>query len=640
MNFGARFASLLLCGAILTPTGLAQATTPYPDFLFDYDRDGEVDAEDLLLLLQGIATFPNPTPTATPVNSANILVDLPGLVIKMIRIPAGSFMMGSPDTERSRGADEGPVHEVTIDNDFHMSETEITQAQWEAVMGYVPGVGPTAIGNTYPAFSITWDDCQAFIETLNRLGKGDFRLPSEAEWEYACRAGTTTRFYFGDSLDCGDICEDCNRIKGGSFGDLRSHYLWYCFNSMGRPNPVKQLLPNSFGLYDMAGNVAEWCRDPYHADYTGAPNDGSAWESGGGPTRVIRGGDFDGGFLGGRSAGRFGNSPDNVGREIGFRIAGTPFPPPPDSLFDHDQDGDVDYRDLFIFSHRWSLHGIVTPPSPTPTETPTGPPSSLVDLPGPFIKMIRIPAGSFMMGSPDSERSREADEGPAHQVTIDYDFYLSETEVTQEQWETVMGYNAATHTPNGMPLSATYGVGPDYPVYNVSYYDCQDFISVLNDLREGTYRLPSEAEWEYAARAGSTTRFFFGNSLGCPDECEICDAAKQVIVVDQRSDYMWYCGNSAVTTQPVRQRFANLFGLYDMSGNVWEWCEDCYHVDYSAAPTDGSAWKECDGTIEEEGVHRGGSWIDPALSCRSADRDKDYFGDPYIDGGFRLAWTP
>lgn len=159
-------------------------------------------------------------------------------------------------------------------------------------------------------------------------------------------------------------------MKGGSFGDLRSHYMWFCFNSNGGPRPVRQLLPNGFGLFDMTGNVAEWCQDPYHADYTGAPDDGSAWESGGGPTRVIRGGDFDGGVLGGRSAGRFGNPPNNAGTELGFRIAGTPSTPPLDSLFDHDGDGNIDFRDILLFLQKWGLREISGFPSPTPTGTP------------------------------------------------------------------------------------------------------------------------------------------------------------------------------------------------------------------------------------------------------------------------------
>ena len=231
------------------------------------------------------------------------------------------------------------------------------------------------------------------------------------------------------------------------------------------------------------------------------------------------------------------------------------------------------------------------------------------------------------MGSPDTERGREANEGPVHQVTIGYDFYLGETEVTQGQWEAVMGSRPAQD----------FGEGNDYPVYNVSWDDCQAFLAALNALGQGTFRLPSESEWEYACRAGTTTRFYFGDSLGCADECENCDAAKDVIFIDSRADYMWFCANGGTSAHPVRQRFANFFGLYDMAGNVYEWCQDIYHSDYTGAPTDGSAW-ESGGELNR--VVRGGIWDSSAVGCRSAFRSRRSPDGGGLDIGFRLARTP
>jgi formylglycine-generating enzyme required for sulfatase activity len=272
--------------------------------------------------------------------------------------------------------------------------------------------------------------------------------------------------------------------------------------------------------------------------------------------------------------------------------------------------------------------------------------------------MVRIPAGSFLMGSPDTERSRQADEGPVHQVTIGYDFYLGETEVTQGQWEAVMGYNAATHSPEGTPYLTSFGVGRDYPVYKVSWDDCQAFLAGLNALGQGTFRLPSEAEWEYACRAGSTTRFYFGDSLGCFDACEDCDAdptirgkrfppeltgnpmefePKIVIPIElKRSDFMWYCGNSGGSSQPVRQKFANGFGLYDMHGNLWEWCQDLYRSDYDfeGIPIDGSAWESGGG--DGTRVIRGGGWTGAAGYCRSAVRFRSDPTARHSDVGVRV----
>jgi formylglycine-generating enzyme required for sulfatase activity len=208
-------------------------------------------------------------------------VDLPNLAtdarpLRLVRIPAGTFQMGSPNTERGRYRDwEGPVHTVTLTHDFYIGEAEVTQAQWKALMGSNPatdlGYTPYGVGNDYPVYYVSWDDCQSFITALNALGQGTFRLPTEAEWEYACRARTTTRFYFGDSLECGDENQDC---AAGTLPGNRSDYMWYWFNyntpTFGS-KPVHGKMPNAFGLYDMHGNVWEWCQDWFQEDFYSQP---------------------------------------------------------------------------------------------------------------------------------------------------------------------------------------------------------------------------------------------------------------------------------------------------------------------------------------------------------------------------------
>lgn len=219
--------------------------------------------------------------------------------MELVKIPAGEFNMGSFSGEEGRSANEVPVHKVAIEESYYLSKYEVTQEQWREVMGSNPSYFK---GDDLPVEQVSWNDVQEFIEKLNEMeGTNKYCLPSEAEWEYACRAGTSTRYYFGD---------DESRLKD---------YAWYDGNS-DETHPVGQKKPNSWGLYDMHGNVYEWCQDLYHSNYDGAPSDGSSWESGISSSRVCRGGCF--GIIARccRSAGRVDCIPGHRGRLIGFRV--------------------------------------------------------------------------------------------------------------------------------------------------------------------------------------------------------------------------------------------------------------------------------------------------------------------------------
>ena len=208
-------------------------------------------------------------------------------------IPAGTFLMGCEN--------EGPVHQVTISRNFYMGKYPVTQTQWEAVMGTNPSNFTEA---DRPVEQVSWDDCQEFIKRLNAVGKGTFRLPTEAEWEYACRAGSSGIFCFGDDES--------------QLGD----YAWYSVNSGSQTQPVGKKKPNAWGLHDMHGNVWEWCQGLYDDYGAGSQTDpqGPLSTSLPFPVRVFRGGCWRGNAGFAASAHRGGRGPGYKNSILGFRL--------------------------------------------------------------------------------------------------------------------------------------------------------------------------------------------------------------------------------------------------------------------------------------------------------------------------------
>jgi len=258
----------------------------------------------------------------------------------------------------------------------------------------------------------------------------------------------------------------------------------------------------------------------------------------------------------------------------------------------------------------------------------------IITLPGGVVTMTLtwIPAGTFLMGSPPNERGR-LDREDLHEVTLTQGYWLGKYEVTQAQWEAVMG----------SPMSGScgaFGIGPDFPVYCISWdevcggssgADCaaESFIGRLNtSLGADGFRLPTEAEWERAARAGTQTPFSFGDDISCSvTSCSFCSLFDQ---------YMVWCGNDNMRSEPVGTRLANDFGLYDMHGNQYEWVADWYttHLGWDpvtdpTGPTSGSGR-----------VTRGGYWYYVAQNCRAAFRHDHSPSQRYYDVGFRLASSP
>ena len=228
-------------------------------------------------------------------------------------------------------------------------------------------------------------------------------------------------------------------------------------------------------------------------------------------------------------------------------------------------------------------------------------------------EMVVVPPGSFRMGSPSGEAGRHGREGPVHKVTINYTFAVSIYEVTFAEWD----YCAAQGGCSGYrPNDEGWGRGRR-PVIRVSWHDAKEYVNWLSQKTGKPYRLLTEAEWEYAARAGTATPFHFGNTIS--------------------SDDANYKDSGFSQTTPTGSYPANNFGLHDVHGNVWEWVEDCWHDDYKGAPTDGSAWIA--GGSCSVRVFRGGCYRYFPQLLRSANRHRVNADDRYGDLGFRAALT-
>ncbi|NEP15477.1 MAG: formylglycine-generating enzyme family protein [Leptolyngbya sp. SIO4C1] len=236
------------------------------------------------------------------------------------------------------------------------------------------------------------------------------------------------------------------------------------------------------------------------------------------------------------------------------------------------------------------------------------------------LDMVYIPPGIFQMGSPKGERGHRKAEGPQHSVTIVQPFFMGKYPVTQAQWRAVAALPQVKRDLNADPSNFK---GDNRPVEQITWYDAVEFCQRLEKATDRPYRLPTEAEWEYACRAGTTTPFHFGQSI-----------------TTDLTNYRgtdWEIGGTTLsgaygdgphgefreeTTDVGSFEAANTFGLYDMHGNVWEWCEDHWHGTYEGAPEDGSAWISSDKSKKSR-VLRGGSWFSNPEICRSANRGGD-----------------
>ena len=561
---------------------------------------------------------------------------------EMVVVPSGSFMMGSPSGETGRFYDEEPVHRVTIERPFAVGVKEVTRGEFarfvsatghsmgdSCIQGAVnlgtlllyrkdrhwrnPGFSQT---DEHPVVCVNRNDAQAYVEWLSQETGQKYRLPSESEWEYVARAGTGTARYWGESEAGQGRCRHANGRHRSKWwnGSAWIEMPVYCDDGHDWTSPVGSYEANGFGLRDVMGNVWEWVEDCWNESYHGAPADGSAWESGDCSDRVLRGGSWDNKFWFLRSANRVRNPSDIRYYDAGFRVVVEDFSGNTCTKCAQTQIDKLEEPGKPLVAAGGDPEdeappvAISTVPSPEAEarRKRVGPPGTKFrDCPE-CPEMVVVPSGSFMMGAPESEASEDLvdAEVPVHRVTIARSFAVGVYEVTLEEWDACASGGGC----GGHRLSDRGRGRGRFPVIGMSEAAAQAYVEWLSRKTGEEYRLLSESEWEYVARAGTGTRYWWGDEIGRNRaNCRGCGSR-------------W----DARRTAPVGSFSANLFGLYDVHGNVKELVEDCWHYDYRGAPHDGSVWtRESRRWGSLDCIHwvvRGGSWENWPERLRSAYR--------------------
>lgn len=415
--------------------------------------------------------------------------------------------------------------------DYYIGQTEVTQELWYSVMGYNPSHFPYSL--KHPIENINKNEITEFIYRLNIMTGENFYIPSQAEWIYAASGGNTNS-------------------KGVNSGREDLFFTaWFDNNSSSSSQAVAKKEPNSLGIYDMSGNVAEWCYSDVKTYYAL----GGSWEASREDCALT-----------------VKNKPIAENTKlpsIGLRLVLHP----KTKQTDEGLKGRFAARDSsYVFQ--------------------------IGDI---YFDMKYVEGGTFMMGQPENEKPAKKNERPIHEVTLS-DYYIGETEVTEQLWNLVMDNNN----------TQDYLIKPKC----TNYYDCLNFIIKLNAMTGKTFRLPTEAEWEYAARGGKRSHDY--QYAGSHDI--------HVVAV--------YSGNST-SLRPVKQKLPNELGLYDMTGNLREWCHDYYNLYNSEAQTNPIGH-----VYNEQRVLRGGSWADNQSLCRITTRKNTDPNRNDFTHGFRIVLIP
>ncbi|MDB5387042.1 MAG: hypothetical protein JWM11_2688 [Planctomycetaceae bacterium] len=503
----------------------------------------------------------------------DVVIKNKDLIQEFVLIPPGKFKIGETDKKL-----------ITLTKPFWVSRTEITQLQWEKVMKTAPWAKknpPVKEDPDYAATYISWKDAREFCQMLSARDGFRYRLLTEAEWEYACRAGTQTAFSYGD-----------DESKLGQYGRYQE--------SIGPKDErswlaVRKFKPNPFGLFDMHGNTWEWCQDRHTTELPSGTN--PLVTSSSGPDMVVRGGGWKDAADSCTSDTRSGVDCKTKNTYIGFRImrevekpefAGAPQKLSGPSLAVFDATVERSSEDAHAAQKELADR--------LKTEVDE---INSIDM-----TLVLLPPGKFKMSGGTTAAT-------PIEVTLTRPIRVSATEVTQNQWWNVM---------QTMPWSKD-GVqnGNDSVATFVSWEDAQEFCRELSVIEGARYRLLTEAEWEYACRAGTLTQFSFGE-----DEAQL-------------KDHAWFLGNTPSPKEKdayiprVGLKQPNPFNLFDMHGNVAEWCEDFYNVKLPGGEN------PIQPKLSNNRVSRGGSWRSETASCSSAFRGQNSPKVRLNSLGFRVA---
>jgi formylglycine-generating enzyme required for sulfatase activity len=472
----------------------------------------------------------------------------------MIPVEGGTFNMGSASEQRVP-IDEKPQHPVTLSSYF-IGETEVTQALWQTVMGNNPSFFQ---GSNRPVEQVSWNDCQLFIQKLKELTHLNFRLPTEAEWEFAARGG--------------------NKSHGYEYSGCEYYKFWDYYRAMLHTQDAKKSPPNELGIYDMSGNVWEWCQDWYALYSPEAITNPSGAASG--VYRVMRGGSVDDIFTCCRNTARDCGQEDSRCPTFGLRLAistseGITFTPSANI-----QTNTANSNIQFVQTGNTYRIGSAT------------------------FNMIQVAGGTFNMGATPEQEKPHRSEKPVHAVTLST-YFIGETEVTEGLWTAVMG----------SPTQTTESL--QEPARGINWYQCQRFLRKLNSLTGKRFRLPTEAEWEFAARGGNLSHNY------------------QYAGSNRLQEVAWYHKNigKKAFVRATKTKAPNELGIYDMCGNVQEWCQDWYG-DYDAKAVTNPQGPESG----SERVVRGGDSYSNPWFCRTTVRlhpQEPTRGD-LLHTGFRLA---